>query len=382
MYTVIQNVFLCASSFISSSVLCPLNVDPTFDIIPSSLFAGHKIVLPRLPVDTGLKKIPDAAHPFKAPGPTDQRGPCPALNTLANHGYIPRTGIASFEQILNGTGEGFNMARDLAGFLAGFAMLARGNAFEDLLSIGGEDHRVPPLPGQIDGPGRPGGIAKHGRFEGDVSMTRQDAALGDDRHFQDSLFDQFLAYIGHFGDNSPVTGNYSLVNLKVMQEFKWERFLDDQSRDPKLSFHAGRIGSSYNEAAFILKFFANGTDETLSIPSLGSIFRNQTFAPNWWRRASPGDVALILATASDVLSAHPVQPGQNAPNLTYITDPPYVGPCNAAYFYLAVLNLPYTYTTLINHSTGLFAENVKTLLGVVAGAFNCTVIPPAGPVGT
>lgn len=34
-------------------------------------------------------KRPDAAHPFQAPGPTDQRGPCPGLNTLANHGCKP-----------------------------------------------------------------------------------------------------------------------------------------------------------------------------------------------------------------------------------------------------------------------------------------------------
>jgi hypothetical protein len=33
----------------------------------------------------------DAAHPYKAPGPGDTRGPCPAMNTLANHGYINRT---------------------------------------------------------------------------------------------------------------------------------------------------------------------------------------------------------------------------------------------------------------------------------------------------
>lgn len=34
----------------------------------------------------GEVKIPDAAHPYQAPGPSDQRGPCPGLNTLANHG--------------------------------------------------------------------------------------------------------------------------------------------------------------------------------------------------------------------------------------------------------------------------------------------------------
>lgn len=34
----------------------------------------------------GEVRIPDAAHPFQEPGPSDQRGPCPGLNVLANHG--------------------------------------------------------------------------------------------------------------------------------------------------------------------------------------------------------------------------------------------------------------------------------------------------------
>jgi len=34
----------------------------------------------------------DELHTFHAPSATDSRGPCPGLNTLANHGYIPRDG--------------------------------------------------------------------------------------------------------------------------------------------------------------------------------------------------------------------------------------------------------------------------------------------------
>jgi hypothetical protein len=34
----------------------------------------------------GTKLVNDAAHPFVAPADDDIRGPCPALNTLANHG--------------------------------------------------------------------------------------------------------------------------------------------------------------------------------------------------------------------------------------------------------------------------------------------------------
>ena len=37
-------------------------------------------------VDSSAKVVADAQHPFIAPGPNDIRGPCPGLNTLANHG--------------------------------------------------------------------------------------------------------------------------------------------------------------------------------------------------------------------------------------------------------------------------------------------------------
>lgn len=33
--------------------------------------------------DTSAKLVNDATHPYIAPKPTDQRGPCPGLNTLA-----------------------------------------------------------------------------------------------------------------------------------------------------------------------------------------------------------------------------------------------------------------------------------------------------------
>ena len=36
--------------------------------------------------DNSSKLVNDAQHPFMAPDPNDLRGPCPGLNTLANHG--------------------------------------------------------------------------------------------------------------------------------------------------------------------------------------------------------------------------------------------------------------------------------------------------------
>ena len=57
-----------------------------------------------------------------------------------------------------------------------------------MLSIGFNDTRIPPLPNCEDGPVA-GGLAKHGRFEGDVSDSRYDYHVGDSVHFQEAVFD-------------------------------------------------------------------------------------------------------------------------------------------------------------------------------------------------
>lgn len=45
-------------------------------------------------------------HAYKAPGPSDLRGPCPGLNAMANHGYIPHNGVATITQFIQGTYDG------------------------------------------------------------------------------------------------------------------------------------------------------------------------------------------------------------------------------------------------------------------------------------
>ncbi len=41
-----------------------------------------------------------------APGAGDQRGPCPGLNALANHGYLPHNGIADIPTIISAVNTG------------------------------------------------------------------------------------------------------------------------------------------------------------------------------------------------------------------------------------------------------------------------------------
>ena len=46
---------------------------------------------------------PEPGYDFQEPGPNDSRGPCPGLNLLANHGYLPRDGQVNFGQVVNAT---------------------------------------------------------------------------------------------------------------------------------------------------------------------------------------------------------------------------------------------------------------------------------------
>lgn len=48
---------------------------------------------------------PEPGYDFKAPGPGDSRGPCPGLNLLANHGYLPRNGTVNFGEVVEATGK-------------------------------------------------------------------------------------------------------------------------------------------------------------------------------------------------------------------------------------------------------------------------------------
>ncbi|KZS95132.1 Cloroperoxidase [Sistotremastrum niveocremeum HHB9708] len=354
-------VFLASSLFVPVALAFPTHVARS-EVQDGQ--TGVKIKLPAPATDTSIKPIPDADHPFKAPGPNDLRGPCPGLNTMANHGYLPHNGIATFEQIIAASQEAFNMGFDLASSLAALAILGRGNAFINKVSIGGVTDKIPPLPFQIDGPVA-GGLAKHGRFEGDISETRHDIGEGDFQNFQDDLYDEFLTYVGRFGGDSTVTGDASVVNLKVMQEFRWHRFQQEVASDENLVYNLARLSVSYNEAAFVITLFP-GADAEMNTGILGSFFRNQTFPPNWSRTGTIGTFDAILDVAEQILQAHPVSAGRNI-NGQYVLDaPPNTGSATTDVHFDLMSGLS---ASLVTNTTGLLQENVQLLLKVLAAPF-------------
>ncbi|OJD33750.1 heme-thiolate peroxidase [Diplodia corticola] len=214
-------------------------------------------VLGLIPTDDavdGHKRFPEDDYPFKAPGDTDQRGPCPGLNTLANHGYIPRTGIATIGELIAGTQALFNMAPDLAALLAVGGDIDGGDILSQKMSIGGPDDRVGLLNGALnDIFGTPSGIAGHGKFnEGDASATREDFYLnGDNISFQPKLFQQLHQRALDTGD-----GTYSVDAVK--KHFA-NRYAASKAANKQFYFNVPSAAVVMGAYYFIPGFMSNGT---------------------------------------------------------------------------------------------------------------------------
>ncbi|KAB5585891.1 hypothetical protein GE09DRAFT_944315 [Coniochaeta sp. 2T2.1] len=203
----------------------------------------------------GLKKFPEPDYPFKAPNPTDQRGPCPGLNTLANHGYIPRNGIATVGQLNAGTARLFNTSVDLSNLLSVGAVVEGGDILSQKVSIGGPDSRVGILNGALNSIfGTPTGISGHGKFnEGDASATRLDFYLnhGDDLTFIPDLFKQMHQQALAKGD-----GTYSVEAIK--EHFK-SRYAASRAQNSQFYFNLPSAAVVMGAYYFIPAFFSNGT---------------------------------------------------------------------------------------------------------------------------
>lgn len=126
------------------------------------------------PQEFSVKEIPgdDGLHQFEKPLSTDVRGMCPTLNTMANHGYIARNGITTFAEAANACQITLGFGYDTCVFLSAVGLLAGGDIVSGAYSIGGADSRVP----NTLGPSL--GISKHGFFEVDTSISREDSYFG------------------------------------------------------------------------------------------------------------------------------------------------------------------------------------------------------------
>nr|POF15196.1 aromatic peroxygenase [Quercus suber] len=106
-------------------------------------------------------------HAYIAPdfAAGDVRGPCAGLNAAANHGYLPRSGIADAESINTGLWEAYGLDKTATIFLQTATMFFDGDPLSGRWSIGAHSDKTQSL-------GLVGDLL--GNETGDASITRGD----------------------------------------------------------------------------------------------------------------------------------------------------------------------------------------------------------------
>ncbi|KAL9101911.1 MAG: hypothetical protein Q9163_002877 [Psora crenata] len=118
---------------------------------PTSPFTKRQASGIMPPFDASQQYVSNTgAHQFIAPSGNDQRGPCPGLNAMANHGYLPRSGVGKMQDFIDGTAAVFGMAADLSTLLAVYGAVFDGDLTS--YSIGGPVNSLLNLGGLLGAP--------------------------------------------------------------------------------------------------------------------------------------------------------------------------------------------------------------------------------------
>lgn len=172
-----------------------------------------------------------SVKPWAAPGPGEIRGPCPGLNTLANHGYIDRTGKNLRLEDLMENAEGvYALDNKLMTKLA-LETFAELNITNDIL---------PSLASLTD--------VVH-----DVSLTRHDKGLGEYVKVDPALVDKFLAH----STDDKITPAHIVAGLK-------DQYHECMKNKPNCEFNGDILKKVAAETFSLFGLFA---DETMSYAS-------------------------------------------------------------------------------------------------------------------
>lgn len=223
------------------------------------------------PQESGLKAIPgdDPDHQYQPPGPTDIRGDCPTLNTLANHGYLSRDGITSFAEAANAIQIAYSMSYDVAIFLSVLGLLSGGDIPTGKYSIGGQDSRVPATLAPVYG------IDRHGLFEVDASISRGDRYYGDNHSFNITRWNKLVSDANTYGDG--------LFNIDAVRENAADAVEASRATNPEFTF-GGNFAVIYATRALLSRPLANGTEPDVpDFKNIAPFYLNETFPENWYR---------------------------------------------------------------------------------------------------
>ncbi|KAJ7510116.1 hypothetical protein B0H11DRAFT_1900485 [Mycena galericulata] len=238
---------------------------------------------------------------FIPPKPTDLRGPCPALNALANHGYLPRNGQnITIRNVLQVSQDVYNIDPAL---LIGVAKLG-------LLTSNEPDSFT------LDD------LKLHGTIEFDASLSRGDFATGDNTHFNETIFSTLA-------NSNPGVDYYNVTSA-------------GQRTNPNLTNTDKEIGFRSFTFALTLAVFGNVTTGVTPKNFVQIWFREERlpFAEGWQRPASTLDPASVTALTGAVQEASNWSTSGGCPYIrSGPADAPTLDSCNVGYAFVNFISV-------------------------------------------
>jgi hypothetical protein len=164
---------------------------------------------------------------WEPPHAGEIRGPCPALNALANHGLLPRNGRdLTIPILVEGLGEGLNVTVEVA----------------TALSYTGITVSKDPSSMKFD----LDDLNAHNKIEHDGSLTRKDFDLGgESQNFCPEVFNETLGY--YKGANE--------VGIKEVADARWGRIQNSMAHNPEFFYGTSQHFGSYFESAAYYQLF-------------------------------------------------------------------------------------------------------------------------------
>ncbi|ETS74409.1 hypothetical protein PFICI_14275 [Pestalotiopsis fici W106-1] len=213
-------------------------------------------VAPSLVLGDGYYSVPEW-HP---PSVGDVRGPCPMLNTLANHGYLPHSGKnININRTIDALGQALNIDAELATFLHNFAIEANPTPNATIFSLDN--------------------LSRHNVLEHDGSLSRADYYwTGDATSFNQTVFDETRSYW-----TTPI------INIEQAAAARVGRLQTSQATNP--DFSLSDLGSAFSigESAAYLFVLGDKVSYTVERSIVEYLFENERLPTSlgWKRAADP-----------------------------------------------------------------------------------------------
>ncbi|KAK1832933.1 Chloroperoxidase [Podospora conica] len=130
-----------------------------------------------LPLLAAATVVTADINTWKPPGAYDVRGPCPMLNSLTNHGFLPHHGKdLTRTAVSNALFDALHVNHTLGSFLFDFGLLTSPSPNATTWSLND--------------------LGAHNVLEHDASLSRSDAYFGSPLTFNQSVFDETKGYWG------------------------------------------------------------------------------------------------------------------------------------------------------------------------------------------